>query len=605
MSTVASKSSSKEVRELYELKQKASLYYAQNGVPQKMEDVLNTMFYDDPNDVYGYLAEYFGQFAKAPKITKIVARRGVDTRAQSTIQTEVYCRLKNKDKLVITSVSSNPSPDVQETARPEEKEEEEKEKEEFNKAAISYLNSDVNNRLQGISPVNQEEIDDIVSKLFADLKTVEDERLAREAAEKLAAGEEISSEDKKLDSATSKPKSPKNDIAKESKGTRGKGGAKVPVVLLPPSEPREKMVPGSNCMSAISQALCAAGAKVQDIDLFEHMAILRFGQAPDKYYLPIPMVTILHSGRAAPGKSNCVKEFMIVPRPGKPLEETLPQITAVYNQITKVVTTKNGTTAKNVTDTGAIVVSFDRPEQGLDMIQEAITAVGLTPGEDIYIALNCAGHEIFEYEKGKYEVITGQQKVPDDLVEYWAELLGRYMSVIAIIDPMRKQEAVHWMNLCEKISERCFIIGSHVYQRPGKLKDEELTDNFRSSGIVLKLEQMNTITDIMACSKKMEDAGNKVILAASQGETTDDFLADMAVGMNATFLKLGAPCRGERVSKLNRLLQIEEILKREDKLAQHEDFKFPVITPPPPPVTEEWEEAQPEETKKNESGKKK
>ncbi|KAL3864520.1 hypothetical protein ACJMK2_006194 [Sinanodonta woodiana] len=595
MSTVTTKSSSKEVRELYELKQKASLYYAQNGVPQKMEDVLNTMFYDDPSDVYGYLAKYFGQFAKAPKITKIVARRGVDTRAQSTIQTEVYCMLKNKNKLVITSLSSNPGPDVQETARPEEKEEEEKEKEEFIKAAISYMNNDVNNRLQGVNPVNQEEIDEIVSKLFADLKAVEDERLAREAAEKAAAGEDVSSEDKKLDSATSKPKSPK-----------GKGGAKVPVVLLPPSEPREKMVPGSNCMSAISQALCAAGARVQDIDLFEHMAILRFGQTPDKYHLPIPMVTVLHSGRAAPGKSNCVKEFMIVPRPGKLLEETIPQITAVYNQIAKVVTTKNGTTAKNVTDTGAIVVSFDRPEQGLDMIQEAITAVGLTPGEDIYIALNCAGHEIFEYEKGKYEVITGQQKVPDDLVEYWTELLGRYMSVIAIIDPMRKQEAVHWMNLCEKISERCFIIGSQVYQRPGKLREEELTENFRTSGIVLKLEQMNTITDIMACSKKMEDAGNKVILAASQGETTDDFLADMAVGINATFLKLGAPCRGERVSKLNRLLQIEELLKREDKLAQHEDYNFLLITPPPPPppFTEEGEEAQPEEPKKNESGKK-
>lgn len=227
------------------------------------------------------------------------------------------------------------------------------------------------------------------------------------------------------------------------------------------------------------------------------------------------------------------------------------------------------------------MISFERPEQGLDMIQEAMSQFELTPGEDFYIALNLAGHEIFDYEKGKYEVITGQQKVADDVVEFWADLLGKYPAVMAIIDPLRKQEEQQWMSLCERISERCYVMGRRVYHRPGLLKDEELFETFKTSGVVYNMEQMNTVSDMMDCAKKMEEAENQTVLAANQGETTDTFLADLAVGMNATFLKLGAPCRGERVSKLNRLLAIEEQLKEQGKLAYHSEFEFPVITLPP------------------------
>ena len=274
-----------------------------------------------------------------------------------------------------------------EVGRPEERDEEDKEREENIKAAIKYMNADISDKLKGLNPTKQEESDSIVRQLVAELQAAEEERLAKEAEERGAEGNEEL--EKKSSSAVSKPKS--------SKGKAGKGGAPVVVV---PDEPREKMLCGSNCISAVSQALCCAGAATMSIPPFEYIARLRFNQVPSEFRLPLPMVTILQSGRSAPGKSNCVKEYMVVPKPGRPLRESVPQIQNIYNHIINTILNKNGVAAKNVTDTGALMLPFDRPEQGLDMIQEAINHYELTPGEDFYIALNLAGHEIFDYEKG-------------------------------------------------------------------------------------------------------------------------------------------------------------------------------------------------------------
>lgn len=583
----------KEARELYELKERAAKFYAENGVPQKMEEILNSMFYDNPADVYGHLANYFQEFAKTPTITKVRARTAVDGKGQNTIQTDIYCTVNNKVKLVSSCLNSSTSPSLLEIAKAEELEEETKDRENNVTTAIQLINKDICSKLQGLDPTKQQELDTLVTEVIAQLKAAEEERLLLEA-EQRESTEETNESDKKPNSGVSK-----GDKPKSGKGKGGKGG---PPVVVVPDEPKEKMVCGSCCLSATSQAVCVAGAQTSETPLYEYVGALRFGQTPKQFRMPLPMVTVFQSGRSAPGKSSCIKEYMLVPKPGKPLTETVPQMVAIYNDIVRSIVNKNGVAAKNVTDTGALMLPFDRPEQGLDMIQESMGRLGLTPGEDMYIALNLAGQEIFDYEKGKYEVITGQQKLADDLVDFWAELLGRYPAVIAIIDPLRKQEDKQWMTLCEKISEKCYILGDQVWHRPGLLKDEQLTDTFKSSGVVYRLEQMNTVSDVIQCAKKMEENAYETVLSTNVGETPDTLLADMAVGINARFIKIGAPCRGERVSKLNRLLSIETALQECDRLLQHEEFQFPTITVPIPP---EEENADAEETETKELPKKK
>ncbi|XP_022344151.2 enolase 4-like isoform X4 [Crassostrea virginica] len=606
--------STREAREKYELKQKAVKFYDENGVPKKMEEILNSMFYDNPDDVYGHLANYFAHFAKTPLISQVSSRHGFDSKGQTTVQTDMYCTVRNDKKLSASIVSSSTNSSLPENTKPEDREEEDKSHEAAVEAAIALLNGDINTRLQGVDPGLQSDVDNILMKLYNELKAEEDERLAKEAAELAASGGDGGSPVKEEEASISGKKG--------GKSSAKKGGKSVTVVVVP-DDPKEKLLPGAGSVCVASRAACTAAATVKDIPLYQHIAALRFGETPKDMRLPIPMVTVIQSGRSAPGKLNCVKEFMVVPKPGMPLAESLKYCQKIYNYVTKNFVTKSGMAAQYGNDIGALCPSYDKPEQGLDILQDAITSLELTPGEDFFIALNLAGKEIFDYdpssapaksdfpgqgmhkEKGKYEVMGGQQKVPEDLVEFWVELLGRYPSVIAIIDPMRKQEKEHWMRLCDKISDRCLVIGNHAYPRPGLLLEEELTEEFKTSGIVLKLDQLNTVSDILDCAIKMEEADNQIVLTTCYGETTDTFLADMAVGMNARFFKIGAPVRGERIAQFNRLIQIENQLKLEGRLAYHGENVFPHIAPPPLPEPEEGEEASQEEEKKEDKNKKK
>ncbi|XP_060075515.1 enolase 4-like [Ylistrum balloti] len=580
--TIATQTTSaRDPRELYEIKQKAVKYYNDNGVPNKMEDVLNTMFYDNPNDVFGYLANYFEKFATTSTISKVKAREAYDSKGQATVQTEVFCTVKNNLRLSATVVSPSPNSHLPDNTKPEDREADDTERQNSVTAAVNILNTDLNNRLTGLDPAQQQEVDDVVSKFYAELQTAEEERLAKEA--EAAATEEGSTKDVETASQASGSK------GKQPKSASKKGG-KSQMSVAVPMEPTEKFLPGASAVNAMSRAASVAAAHIQQIPVFQHIAGLRFTEAPFEMTIPSPMVTIIQSGRAALGKSNCVKEFMVVPKPGMPLSQSLPLIQKIYNYVGKSLFTKSGVAAKLTNDIGAFCPTFDRPEQGLDLLQEAITQSELTVGEDFFLAINCAAYEIFDYEKGKYELLTGQAKVADDVVEFWVELLGRYPSVIAVIDPLRKQEKEHWMRLSDRISDQCFVVGSHTYARPGLLKEEELTPDFVTSGIVLSLDRLNTVSDTIQVAKKLQDADNQVIMSCCYGETTDTFLADFAVGVKARFLKVGAPARGERTAQINRLLQIEGMLEMSGRLAAQGEFKFPHITPPPLPEPEEGEE---------------
>ncbi|KAL5022807.1 hypothetical protein ScPMuIL_001962 [Solemya velum] len=574
---MSSEKKSKDLKDKYEKKQKAVEYYKENGVPQKMEAVLNLMFHEDPSDVYGYLANYFGQFSKSATFTKARARLALDGKGQPAVQTDLYGMCRNREQVLCTSVNSNQNPGVLENAKIEEKEADDQERLKCLNACIELINNDMSNRLQGVELCDQGKVDKVISDLVSDLMAEELAKQPEEEAEKGTEGDGLNPKE-----------DPRSDSAKKPKSAKSKG--KSQAVFVVPDEPKEKLHPGSSAVSALSRSACTAAAVARDLPVYQHVSELRSGEISKSFKLPLPMVTIIQSGKSALGKLNCVKEFMIVPKPGVHMHTALQQIGNVYNNVVKNLYSKGGITAKNVNDIGALCPQFDRPEQGLDLLQEGINGAGLTPGEDIFIAINCAAHEIFDYEKGKYELFAGQQKIADDVVDFWVELLSRYPSVIALIDPFRKQEQEHWMRLCDQISDRCYIVGSNVYHRPGLLKDETLTEQFKTSGIAFKLEQMNTVSDIIECCKKMEEDDNQIVISASHGESTDNILVELAVGVNARFLKVGGPCRGERVSKLNYLLQIEDILEQAGKLAFHEDYVFPHIAPPPLSEPEEHTE---------------
>lgn len=554
------------------VKSQAIEYYRPDGpgggVTEHMENILNSTFFEKPEDVYGHIANYFKQRSKPPKISKISAREVFDSRGQTALQTELYCAVLNKVKLASCS-SLALSVSMSDSIKPEERELLELERLKSVERAVEIINETLSEKLSGIDLKDQAGVDAILLELISKMK----EELELQNAE--TAQEEGQAETFRAESSVRTTESPAKGKPPKSPKVKSKAVA----VLLPPDEPLEKLVSGCSAVAAASQAVCLGAASLHQIPLYNYLASLRFEEVPEKLQMPLPMVTVLASGRTAPGKLNCIKEFMVVPSPNMSLKEAVKGILKIYNHCAKSLTGKGGM-GRQCNDWGALCPQFDRPEQGLDLLEDAIKQLGLTPGQDFSLVLNCAGHEILDHDKGKYEVTIGQSKTPDELVKFWIDLLNRYPSIIAIIDPMRKQEREQWMNLCEAVSHRCYVIGDMVFHRPGLLKDEVLSDDFKASAVTLRLEQMNTISDILTCLKKLEDAGHQIVISSLASDTTESMIADLAVGFAAKFIRIGGPCRGERVSKLNRLLQIEAELESNNRLLWGQDHVFPLIKTP-------------------------
>lgn len=571
----ASRASERNAREFYEMKQKAANFYKENQVPEKIEEVLNNMFYENPADIYGYLSEYFESMAKPPTINKVTGRQVYDGKGQPTVQADISCIIKGQEKHFSTATASsyNHYPD---NAPLDKKEADEKERRQFSEAAISLINGSLGEVLAGIDPTDQKQADDIVVKLIDKLKAESDQKEEEERLKRIEA--ELNEPKPEVAAPSTKAASPR--------GKKKAGSARSGVFLV--EEPREPMYPGCSAACAVSQAVAIAGAAVRKVELYEHISSSAGNTDVDQYTLPMPMVSVLSSGKPAPGKQNLIKELLLLPKPGLSVAEGLQKVTCVYHQLSKMLFSKFGVPSFFVNDNGTFTPQYDRQEQFLDLVQEAVTALEMTPGEDIFIALNCAAHEIYEPEKNKYEVMTGLLKTAEDMIEFYADILNRYPAVIALIDPLRKQDSETWAKLCERLSENCFIIGEHVYPRVERFLEEGFGE-LAASGASLRMRQLTTVTDIIQAATLIKEEASITTISGVPGDTSDTFLADLAVGVGATFVKFGAPARGERVAKYNRLLQISEMLKEQGQLKVHEEFAFPIKRPPTPPPPSEGE----------------
>ncbi|KAK3765998.1 hypothetical protein RRG08_002241 [Elysia crispata] len=538
---MASASSSRYTRDTFALKQKAMKYYSENGIPSKMEQILNTMFYDDPSDVHGYLVNYFSQFTLEAVISKLSATQVYGSTGMPTIQTDAFCTVNNKEKKIISSTI--PCTNIK--AKPDDREKAEIESQHSVVAALKAINTEISDALKGLNPKQQNEIDKILLSIIERMKSEETARKAHE--------------DEAIENPSPIIPTEEKDKKKSAKGKGGKASA--PLVIIP-DRPLEVFTAGSEAVAAVSQAVCACAAIANNIPIYRHVGNLsRTKGALHEFRIPLPMVTIIQSGKSVPGKVNCVKEYMLVPGVSMTTEKSIEHIQHIYHYVAKSLATKLGPTAKFVNESGALCPQLETPTQALDMLQEAVNAQGLTIGEDMYLAINAAGHEFFDHDKGRYEVITGTLKSPDDMVDFWGDIVLKYPALIAIIDPLRGEDNESWLLLGERISDGVFVIGDRFFHRPGLVSQTPPSSPIQTSGAVLYVEQMNSITDLVQCANLFHGLNNEVVISTNQGDTTDTFIVDFAVGLGARFLKVGGPRRGERSCKLNRLIEISRELE--------------------------------------------
>ncbi|KAM9188449.1 enolase 4 [Mergus octosetaceus] len=567
---------------LGELRREAAEYYRGQRVPQRLEEALNVLFPLCPADLYGALANYLSTFSKAPVICKLAGRKVLDGVGKPTLEVEIYCTVKNYEKRICSAIMSSHS-HVPENASPEITEGDEKERNDTVTTAVEWVNESLNTMLRDLKPTDQCEVDKMLGEYLR--KKVEEKKEIQKEEEEEAAP--LSS----VPSAVAPPG--KKKAAKPGKKTSSTERT------LPPAEPIEPVLCGSLAIGGTSLAVAKAGATINHIPLYLYIALLKYNQdSPKEMTLPRPMITLLNCEKFSPAKLKLVKEVMLIPPAQLSLRQGIERVLDIQKEVMRLLEpagkvpspqladSKKGKAhntgkkalppaLKRVSHLGCLITGWDNLEQPLLLMQTACNNIGLELGTDMYLAINCAAHELMDYVKGKYEILTGTFKSPDEMVDMYVELINKFPSIIALVDPLRKEDRQQWNNICCALGSKCYLIAEDAATNISKIKIDQNMNVPMCSGVVLKYINQTKVSDLIEFTGLLDGQKHITILGSPDGESSDDSLVDLAVGLGARLIKLGGLSRGERVTKYNRLLAIEEELAKNRTLRSEANFEFP------------------------------
>uniref|UniRef100_H0WMS8 Enolase 4 n=1 Tax=Otolemur garnettii TaxID=30611 RepID=H0WMS8_OTOGA len=570
-------------RERQELKQQAMEYYRENDVPRRLEELLNSTFYLQPADVYGHLkANCFSKLAKPPTICKIVGKNILDGLGLPTLQVEVFCTIQNFPKSICSVVISSHF-EVPESALSELAEAEEAERASAVSTAVQWVNGPITQELQGLVPTDQVAVDHLLRTFFAN-KVQEDKE--RKELEKCL-------EDLPVPSPQSpSPPLPPPPPTKKKGQRQGKNNTIAEKPILP-AEPVEPVLCGSMAIGAVSLAVAKTSAALGNNPLYLTIALLKHNQEqPLTLTMPLLMVTLVSCGKSSPGKLNLMKEVICIPHPELSATQGVEMLMEIHKNIIKVTETSQPPPPKaetkkghdggkrgqqpitsKLSHLGCLTVNYDTIEQPLLLLQGICENLGLELGTNLHLAINCAGHELIDYTKGKYEVMVGTYKSAAEMVDLYEDLINKFPSIIALIDPFRKEDSEQWDSIYNALGSRCYIIAETASKSISKLLELGNINIPKSNGLVIKHTNQTTMSDLVEITN-LADSKKHIILGSTEGESSDDSLVDLAVGLGVRFIKLGGLSRGERVTKYNRLLTIEEELARSGTLGFSEEHFF-------------------------------
>ena len=306
---------------------------------------------------------------------------------------------------------------------------------------------------------------------------------------------------------------------------------------------------GANAILAVSLANARAAANWYHIPLFRYLG------GVDAYRLPIPMMNILNGGAHASNNVE-IQEFMIVPIGMQRFSDALRAGSEIYHTLGKLLSERGFATT--VGDEGGFAPNLESDEQAITLICQAIEAAGYST-DTIKIALDAAASEWFESDNRYRLPKTNKVYSREELIDYWDALCRRFPQIISIEDALDQRDTEGWRDLTRRLGGRVMLVGDDLFVT----NTERLANGIRqeiANAILIKPNQIGTLTETLDVIHLAKAAGYQFILSHRSGETEDTTIADIAVALNAPFIKTGAPCRSERVAKYNRLLRIEAAL---------------------------------------------
>jgi enolase len=305
---------------------------------------------------------------------------------------------------------------------------------------------------------------------------------------------------------------------------------------------------GANAILGVSLAAAKAAAAEAGSPLWRYLG----GEAA--HVLPVPMMNVLNGGAHADNKVD-FQEFMIMPVGAPSFSEGLRIGVEVFHALKGTLHDRGLSTA--VGDEGGFAPDLDSNEAALEMLIAGIEAAGHRPGDDVAIALDPATSEIFE--GGSYVLEhEGRTLSSEEMADYWADMASRY-PIVSIEDGMDEEDWDGWKRLTERIGDRVQLVGDDLFVTNTERLGRGIELGVANS-ILVKVNQIGTLTETLAAMKMAEDAGYTAVMSHRSGETEDTTIADLAVATGCGQIKTGAPSRSDRVAKYNQLLRIEEAL---------------------------------------------
>lgn len=298
---------------------------------------------------------------------------------------------------------------------------------------------------------------------------------------------------------------------------------------------------GANAMLGVSLACLKAAAKYSNKELYEYI-----GKGT---IIPRPMMNILNGGAHADNGLD-FQEFMIIPMT-KDFRTNLRMGSEIFHHLKKILTQSGFSTG--VGDEGGFAPNINSTEEALNLIIDAIKAANYIPGKDVYLGLDVAASEFYNDSKYSFE---GKTKTSEELIEYYEYLCEKY-PIISIEDGMAEDDYRGWKLLTEKLGKKIQLVGDDLFVTNKKLFQKGI-DQKLGNAILLKLNQIGTVTETIETILLAKKARYNTIISHRSGETEDTYIADFAVGLNLGQIKTGSLCRSERTAKYNRLLRIFE-----------------------------------------------
>ncbi|MGF9660256.1 phosphopyruvate hydratase [Arthrobacter crystallopoietes] len=303
---------------------------------------------------------------------------------------------------------------------------------------------------------------------------------------------------------------------------------------------------GANAILGVSLAVANAAAESSNLPLYKYLG------GPNAHVLPVPLMNILNGGSHADSDVD-IQEFMIAPIGAATFSEGLRWGVEVYHTLKSVLNEKGLSTGLG--DEGGFAPNLPSNRAALDLISEAISRAGYTPGKDIALALDVASSEF--YKDGGYQ-FEGKSLSAAEMSEYYAQLVADY-PLVSIEDPLDESDWEGWAKLTADLGDKVQLVGDDLFvTNPERL--QQGIDSKTANSLLVKVNQIGSLTETLEAVALAQRSGYTTITSHRSGETEDTTIADIAVATNAGQIKTGAPARSERVAKYNQLLRIEEEL---------------------------------------------